>query len=62
MASRTLALPSVLRSAPDGAAIGPLAAEDTVFPTGKTDGAWIEVLDTNDNVGWLQTERLAQQR
>lgn len=59
MASRTLSLPSVLRSAPDGAAIRPLAAEDTVFPTGKTDGAWTEVLDTNDNVGWLQNERLA---
>ncbi|MNL02277.1 hypothetical protein D3C87_1227780 [compost metagenome] len=60
MSSRRLALPTVLRSAPDGAAIRPLAADDPVFPTGKTDGPWVEVLDADDNIGWLQRERLSQ--
>ncbi|MGH7019195.1 MAG: hypothetical protein ACREEY_04915 [Brevundimonas sp.] len=60
MSSRQLALPSVLRAAPDGDAIRPLAANDTVFPTGKSDGPWVEVLDADDNIGWLQRERLAR--
>ena len=58
MSSRQLALPTVLRTAPDGDAIRPLAADATVFPTGKSDGPWIEVLDPDDNIGWLQRERL----
>ncbi|WP_024354108.1 hypothetical protein [Brevundimonas naejangsanensis] len=58
MSSRQLALPTVLRAAPDGDAIRPLAADTTVFPTGKSDGQWIEVLDADDNIGWLQQERL----
>lgn len=60
MSSRQLAMPSVLRAAPDGDAIRPLAAEDIVFPTGKTDGPWVEVLDADDNIGWLQRERLSR--
>lgn len=58
MSSRQLALPTVLRTAPDGGAIRPLAADTTVFPTGKFDGSWVEVLDADDNIGWLQQERL----
>lgn len=58
MSSRQLALPTVLRAAPDGDAIRPLAADTTVFPTGKSDGQWIEVLDADDNIGWLSQERL----
>lgn len=55
----TLARASVLRSAPDGDVVRTMAAEDTVFPTGAQDGDWVEVLDANDNVGWLQRDRLA---
>ncbi len=58
MSSRQLALPTVLRTTPDGGAIRPLAADTTVFPTGKSDGSWVEVLDADDNIGWLQQERL----
>lgn len=58
MASRRLALPTVLRTAPNGDAIRPLAPDATVFPTGKSDGQWVEVLDADDNIGWLQRERL----
>lgn len=54
-----LARASVLRSAPDGDVVRTMAAEDTVFPTGAQDGDWVEVLDADDNVGWLQRDRLA---
>jgi hypothetical protein len=30
-----------------------------LYPTGNRDGAWWEVMDDNDNVGWVQNERLA---
>ena len=55
----TLARASILRSAPDGDVVRTMAAEDTVFPTGAQDGDWVEVLDADDNVGWLQRDRLA---
>ena len=55
----TLARASVLRSAPDGDVVRTMAAEDTVFPTGAQDGDWVEVLDADDNVGWLQRDRLS---
>lgn len=59
MSSRSLALPTILRTAPDGDTIRPLAARDVVFPTGKARGDWVEVLDADDNIGWVQNERLA---
>ncbi len=55
----TLARASVLRSAPDGDVVRTMAAEDTAFPTGAQDGDWVEVLDADDNVGWLQRDRLS---
>lgn len=55
----TLARASVLRISPDGDVVRTMAAEDTVFPTGAQDGDWVEVLDADDNVGWLQRDRLA---
>lgn len=58
LASRQLALPTVLRKAPDGEAIRPLAAGAAVFPTGKSDDQWVEVLDADDNIGWLPQDRL----
>jgi len=62
MSSRSLALPTILRAAPDGETIRPLAAREVVFPTGKERGGWIEVLDSDDNIGWVQNERLAPAR
>ncbi|MEN5144705.1 hypothetical protein [Brevundimonas diminuta] len=59
MSSRSLALPTILRTAPEGETIRPLAARDVVFPTGKERGEWVEVLDGDDNIGWVQNERLA---
>lgn len=59
MSSRSLALPTILRTAPEGETIRPLAARDVVFPTGKARGDWVEVLDGDDNIGWVQNERLA---
>lgn len=58
LASRQLALLTVLRKAPDGEAIRPLAAGAAVFPTGKSDDQWVEVLDADDNIGWLPQDRL----
>lgn len=58
MSSRSLALPTILRTAPEGETIRPLAARDVVFPTGKERGDWVEVLDGDDNIGWVQNERL----
>ncbi|AYG95703.1 hypothetical protein D8I30_11295 [Brevundimonas naejangsanensis] len=57
--SLTLIRAALLRRAPGGDVVRPLAAQDVVFPTGKEDGDWIEVLDAADNVGWLQRDRLA---
>lgn len=62
MSSRSLALPTILRAAPDGETIRPLAAREVVFPTGKERGGWIEVLDSDDNIGWVQNERLVPAR
>lgn len=62
MSSRSLALPTILRTAPEGETIRPLAARDVVFPTGKERGDWIEVLDADDNIGWVQNERLSPAR
>lgn len=62
MSSRSLALPTILRTAPEGETIRPLAARDVVFPTGKERGDWIEVLDVDDNIGWVQNERLSPAR
>ena len=58
MSSRSLAMPTILRTAPEGETIRPLAARDVVFPTGKQRGDWVEVLDGDDNIGWVQNERL----
>jgi hypothetical protein len=33
-----------------------------VYPTGARDGMWWEILDDNDNRGWVQNDRLAPGR
>ncbi len=51
---------STLRSAPNGGSVvRALPAGLRVYPTGQRDGAWWEIMDDNDNIGWVQNERLA---
>lgn len=57
--SLTLNRPSILRAAPDGAVVRPLAAQDVVYPTGKVQDDWVEVLDGDDNIGWMQRDRFS---
>lgn len=54
----TLARAAVLRGSPGGDVVRTMAADDIVFATGSEDGDWIEILDADDNVGWLQRDRL----
>lgn len=44
---------SVVRALPQGM---------RVYPTGQRDGMWWEILDDNDNRGWVQNDRLAPGR
>lgn len=57
----TVQQPSTLRSSPSpqGAVVRALPQGLRVYPTGNRDGAWWEVMDDNDNIGWVQNERLA---
>jgi len=57
MSSRKLARASILRSAPNSDLIRPLAADDRVFPTGRQDGDWLEALDSDENIVWMQGDR-----
>ena len=52
---------STMRSTPDsgGTVVRSLPIGLRLYPTGKREGAWWEVIDDNDNVGWVQNERLA---
>ncbi len=56
----TVQQPSTLRSAPDGGSVvRALPVGLRLYPTGNRSGVWWEVMDDNDNVGWVQNERLA---
>lgn len=57
----TVQQPSTLRASPSnsGAVVRALPQGLRLYPTGKRDGAWWEVMDDNDNIGWVQNERLA---
>ena len=58
--SYTVQEASTLRSAPSGGSVvRALPVGLRLYPTGNRDGAWWEVMDDNDNVGWVQNERLA---
>lgn len=51
---------ATLRSAPNGGSVvRALPVGLRLYPTGNRNGAWWEVMDDNDNVGWVQNERLA---
>lgn len=54
---------ATLRSRPNGGSVvRALPAGLRLYPTGNRDGAWWEVLDDNDNLGWVLNERLAPGR
>ena len=52
---------STLRASPStsGAVVRALPVGLRLYPTGNRDGIWWEVIDDNDNTGWVQNERLA---
>lgn len=51
---------STLRSSPSGGSVvRALPVGLRLYPTGKREGVWWEVMDENDNIGWVQNERLA---
>lgn len=52
---------ATLRSRPatGGGVVRALPQGLRVYPTGNREGAWWEVMDDNDNIGWVQNERLA---
>ena len=51
---------TTLRSAPEnGAVVRALPEGLRLYPTGNRDGMWWEVMDDNDNIGWVQNDRLA---
>ncbi len=50
---------TTLRTAPDGGGVVRALPEGLVlYPTGRREGIWWEVVDDNDNVGWVQNDRL----
>ncbi|WP_312782497.1 CsgG/HfaB family protein [Brevundimonas sp.] len=54
---------ATLRSAANGGSVvRALPVGLRLYPTGNRDGVWWEVMDDNDNVGWVQNERLAPGR
>lgn len=60
--SYTVQQASTLRATPSssGRVVRALPAGLRVYPTGNRDGAWWEIIDDNDNIGWVQNEKLAQ--
>lgn len=51
---------TTLRTAPEnGSVVRALPVGLRVYPTGNRDGMWWEVMDDNDNIGWVQNDRLA---
>lgn len=62
--SFTVSTATVLRRAPDDKAgvVRALPAGITLFPTGKKEGMWWEVVDDNDNTGWVRNDKLSAAR
>lgn len=52
--------PTSLRATPaaTGKMIRALPKDMLLYPTGNKDGMWWEVMDDNDNVGWVQNDKL----
>ena len=53
---------TTMRTAPEGSVVRALPEGMRVYPTGARDGLWWEILDDNDNRGWVQNDRLAPGR
>lgn len=53
---------TTMRTVPGGDVVRALPAGLRVYPTGARDGMWWEILDDNDNRGWVQNDRLAPGR
>src|SRR5690606_19325076 len=52
--------PTTMRASPDGGpVVRALAPGLVLYPTGRREGMWWEVFDDNDNLGWVQNDRLA---
>jgi hypothetical protein len=62
--SFTVASPTVLRARPDdkAAVVRALPSGLTLFPTGNKQGMWWEVVDDNDNTGWVRNDKLTAAR
>jgi|GEM_PF-51087 len=50
---------TTLRQSPSGPALRAMQAGLILFPTGNREGDWTEVIDENDNLGWVQNDRLS---
>lgn len=54
---------TTMRTAPSGGSVVRALPEGMrVYPTGAREGMWWEILDDNDNRGWVQNDRLAPGR
>ena len=56
--------PTTLRATPadNGRVVRALPQGLTVYPTGKKEGMWWEVVDDNDNTGWVRNDKLQAAR
>lgn len=53
---------TTLRETPNGTVLRVMQNGQTVFPTGKAEGDWVEIIDEADEAGWVQVERLVSVR
>lgn len=50
---------TTLRASPTGGVVRALPVGLVLYPTGNKDGMWWEVIDDNDNIGWVQNDKLS---
>lgn len=53
---------TTLRETPGGAVLRVMRNGQSVHATGEQDGEWIEVIDENEDLGWIQHDRVAPSR
>lgn len=53
---------TTLRETPGGAVLRVMRNGQSVHATGEQDGEWIEVIDENEDLGWIQHDRVAPAR
>jgi hypothetical protein len=60
----TMSRPGVMRATPSekGKVVRTLDPGMILYPTGNTDGAWLEVTDEVDNKGWVPNGSLSMAR